>query len=703
MVSLILARALLAAAATPAPCAPQGAAADVVRRLAAIEDTCLDRTACLEQKRALVAAALQAHPDDVFLHRAGQDLVLQRMQVGDTERAALVAQYQARLRARPGDAGRIDLYARTLPFDRDAEREALWLKAVRADPRWAPAHRELAHLTAFSSTRRDDAAARRHAADYLHLCPEATDILGVLVERAPEMLPGWAARQRAALEGSHDAGDLARYRALWAAEFKAVPPGAQDPLRARVAADVARLRSWDMADRPAWWATLAQGEELSGDGARRTGTLRAQVAHLPCLSASTRVRLWEDEHPYPTGTNPEEWKRRAQALYDASADWVRECPQNLSYWSSRLRAVQGLDTVADAVVTDVADHFLELWERPERGMSMRPSPYFDIAALFLDRGLRLPALPGLIDKGEAEEQSGLAESGKWARTESARRMLAQSRRDTRWRVQSLRARTALQQGRLDDARPLLAELREILAAADAGPAAEAPSREYWRRQLRLAQSSLAEAEGRRLDALVLAASVVRDAPGDARAAATVSRLWGSLGGTDEGRALWDTLSRPGAIKEATGLADWATREKPLPDFELPALAGGTRARHDLAGKAAVIVLWATWCGPCMQELPYVQKLHERIKERGDAVLLTFNVDSNPGLATAAMKEKSYTFPVVLAQEWASKAMDVEAIPTTWLVDAGGTIRLERSGFTPSTGDTWVQDTWDRLRGLSAAH
>jgi thiol-disulfide isomerase/thioredoxin len=47
---------------------------------------------------------------------------------------------------------------------------------------------------------------------------------------------------------------------------------------------------------------------------------------------------------------------------------------------------------------------------------------------------------------------------------------------------------------------------------------------------------------------------------------------------------------------------------------------------DLQGRAAIVVVWARWCGACLPELPYVQKLHERLKDRKDALVLSMNID-----------------------------------------------------------------------------
>lgn len=110
---------------------------------------------------------------------------------------------------------------------------------------------------------------------------------------------------------------------------------------------------------------------------------------------------------------------------------------------------------------------------------------------------------------------------------------------------------------------------------------------------------------------------------------------------------------------------------------------------EFAGKTVFINVWATWCGPCQGELPWVQRLYDSVKDRRDLVVLTFNVDENPGVISQYMREHSFSFPVVLAHDYIDTEMKVEAIPRNWIVDPRGVLRFERqAGF----DETFVKDT-----------
>ena len=88
--------------------------------------------------------------------------------------------------------------------------------------------------------------------------------------------------------------------------------------------------------------------------------------------------------------------------------------------------------------------------------------------------------------------------------------------------------------------------------------------------------------------------------------------------------------------------------KTLPLFELADLSGKTWRLKSLEGRAVLINVWATWCGPCQLELPKLEKLYRRTKDRTDVQILTLTIDEDVGLVAPFMKEKGYTFPVLPA-------------------------------------------------------
>ena len=96
----------------------------------------------------------------------------------------------------------------------------------------------------------------------------------------------------------------------------------------------------------------------------------------------------------------------------------------------------------------------------------------------------------------------------------------------------------------------------------------------------------------------------------------------------------------------------------------------------------------------------MQKLYERLKDRKDVQIVTFNVDDSLGLVEPFMKEHKYTFPVIPAQFLVHELVPSLGIPLNWIVDAGGVVRQESVGF-GGDGEKWVEQMVDAIEKLKA--
>ena len=101
---------------------------------------------------------------------------------------------------------------------------------------------------------------------------------------------------------------------------------------------------------------------------------------------------------------------------------------------------------------------------------------------------------------------------------------------------------------------------------------------------------------------------------------------------------------------------------------------------DLKGKALLINVWATWCGPCQGELPYLQKFYDKVKDRSDIQVLTFNIDDSAVDVTPYMRDNHYTFPVLMAKEFVFELLPEVGVPQNWIVDREGKWKWDESGF-----------------------
>jgi thiol-disulfide isomerase/thioredoxin len=111
----------------------------------------------------------------------------------------------------------------------------------------------------------------------------------------------------------------------------------------------------------------------------------------------------------------------------------------------------------------------------------------------------------------------------------------------------------------------------------------------------------------------------------------------------------------------------------LPDFDLPLLMGeGSFSTADLQGKPVVINFWASWCGPCREETPLLQKTWERYEGQG-LVILGVNVQDAPDSARDFMEEFDVTYPVVVdeGQKLFKDIARADGLPQTFFVDETG--------------------------------
>ncbi len=118
-----------------------------------------------------------------------------------------------------------------------------------------------------------------------------------------------------------------------------------------------------------------------------------------------------------------------------------------------------------------------------------------------------------------------------------------------------------------------------------------------------------------------------------------------------------------------------------PDFTLQTLSGETVRLSDLVGRPVVISYWATWCIPCQQELPILQRLAQEFESQG-LVVVTVNAIDQDNLqdVQAMLRDKGMSLPVLLDQgsQFAS-TYGALFFPTTVFVDASGVIRYIRLG------------------------
>jgi len=117
------------------------------------------------------------------------------------------------------------------------------------------------------------------------------------------------------------------------------------------------------------------------------------------------------------------------------------------------------------------------------------------------------------------------------------------------------------------------------------------------------------------------------------------------------------------------------RGSSAPDFELPRLAGGAPiALSALRGEVVLVNFWATWCKPCEDEMPAMQRLYSALHDEGFQ-LLAVSVDDEPGVVVEFNERLALTFPILMDREGTvSHRYQVRAMPSTFFVDQAGVIQ-----------------------------
>jgi len=119
---------------------------------------------------------------------------------------------------------------------------------------------------------------------------------------------------------------------------------------------------------------------------------------------------------------------------------------------------------------------------------------------------------------------------------------------------------------------------------------------------------------------------------------------------------------------------------PAPNFTLKSMAGKNIKLSELTGNVVLVNFWASWCGPCRQEMPYLNAIHNKYEPLGFTVL-GVNVEEQVDNAKAFLADRPVDFPILLdSSNQISKLYDVIAMPSTVVIDRDGNIRFIHHGY-----------------------
>jgi len=148
---------------------------------------------------------------------------------------------------------------------------------------------------------------------------------------------------------------------------------------------------------------------------------------------------------------------------------------------------------------------------------------------------------------------------------------------------------------------------------------------------------------------------------------------------------------------ATSLASSGLEGQLAPDFALKSSTGENLRLSEYRGDVVMINFWATWCGPCRQEMPLLEELYARYKRVGFN-LLGVNIDDDARRAMRMIDEMGVSFPVLFdSRKEVSKLYQVDAMPVTVLVDREGYVRYVHLGYKPGYEDKYLDQVRSLLR------
>lgn len=134
-----------------------------------------------------------------------------------------------------------------------------------------------------------------------------------------------------------------------------------------------------------------------------------------------------------------------------------------------------------------------------------------------------------------------------------------------------------------------------------------------------------------------------------------------------------------------------------PDFASKSDSGRNVRLSELRGQVVLINFWASWCNPCRQELPLLNKIYARYRAAG-FMLLAVNVDDNQKDAEAMLKRLDLRFPTLFdGNKNVAKLYGVDTMPVTLLIDRDGRVRYVHRGYYGGYEQKYEQQVRELLR------
>jgi thiol-disulfide isomerase/thioredoxin len=140
------------------------------------------------------------------------------------------------------------------------------------------------------------------------------------------------------------------------------------------------------------------------------------------------------------------------------------------------------------------------------------------------------------------------------------------------------------------------------------------------------------------------------------------------------------LSLPALAGSASG---------PAPPFTLASRSGTDVSLAQYKGQVVMINFWASWCGPCRQEMPLLESIYKKYNKMG-FTLIGVNVEPDAQAANEWLKQTPVSFPILYDKDSkVSKLYDVAGMPSTVIIDRSGKLRMLHRGYKPGDENEYL--------------
>ncbi len=688
--SLVVLAACRGAAIENLGCDSPPAVEDAIRIAEELRDRCAQDEACWEHALGEARALRERFPSELGAHRA---YVLSRSRGLHGEHGAsgiaVAEEYRKLLARRPDDPGL--LYLNGLLAENHTDRRELFRQSIaRADdfpwPRYA-----LARELGWQSDAAARAAARTAGERFVAACPDRLSEIQRLASALDDTALFDRYRERFTEAFRPDQGRFTELATLWQQSFQFAKPDRHAGIRSEIATAVAATAALERGADRAWLRALEIGYRLTGDSVGASRVEELVLLHLPCEPQAMAIRdrrfRMSQPRPEPGSASFDDWRQAQLATVDAL---LESCPASGSLRMRELSALAEIDVLP-------AERFVEagMALAAARDIHAWPSNPAAVAKRFLEHRVGIEKVAALLEQ-DREEMA--------LERERALLFVIDDEDRTRVRVEgrlrsaghlALRSELALRESRAAEAERLL---KKVAAAIDsiAGEANDdlqkqmvaAARAERWRLSAELAEERADPAA-----ALAAYGQAIVCAPPTAAlrkaAAAAFIRFYGSA------RELPNWIAGADRAREAALAAGAAQTPGAVPDFRWFDLTGRQWTRADLRGKVVLLNFWATWCGPCVAEMPYLMKLSKRFRDDPRILIVGVSVDESPGSVQPFVERLGCDYPILLGGAAVWSDWRLAAIPKNLILDPSGGIISSDVAF-GSDGDLWVAAMSARL-------